>query len=234
MKKNNTVSIFLVDDHAMYRAGIRASLSKAGCFTPDIIGEAGSGTEFFAALASGIIPEMVILDIILPDTTGVEIARYLKTKHPDTKIIILSAEVTPELIHELLDIGVDGYMSKLAQIEDIQNAVCSVMGGVPYYGRSVMKIMYDIYITNQHKTALKQEKNQFKFFKKPTRTYPTLTERENEIAILLCEGMQLKEIGEKLNISPRTVESHKNNMFTKLGFSRMIDLIKYAVKEGLV
>ena len=91
-----------------------------------------------------------IMDIVLPDTTGVEIAKRLKTEHPNIKIIMLSSEVTHELIHELLDIGVDGYLSKLAQTEHIRNAVLSVMNGTPYYGRSVMRVMYDMCVTHQH------------------------------------------------------------------------------------
>lgn len=234
MNLDHILSIILVDDHAMYRAGIRASLSEAGCFTPKIIAEAASGAEFYAALSSGLMPDLVILDIVLPDTTGVEIARYLKIKHPDIKIIMLSSEVSPELIDELLDIGVDGYLSKLAQIDVIKSAVCSVMGGVPYYGRSVMKVMYDVCMTQQHKTTF-PTKNQPKLFTKKKDNAATMfTERENEIINLLCDGLQLKEIGEQLNISPRTVETHKNNILTKLGFSRISDLIKYAVKEGLI
>lgn len=233
MQRDEFVSIFLVDDHAIYRAGIRAHLQEAGCFTPKIIGEAGSGAEFSAALKSGLIPELIILDIVLPDTTGVEIARHLKNNYPEIKIIMLSSEVSPELIHELLDIGVEGYLGKLAQIEDIKTAVCSVMGGVPYYGRSVIKIMYDVSITHQHK-AVQQNNNHFRLFSKQHNSDSIFTTRENEVIALLCDGLQMKEVADKLNISPRTVESHKTNILKKMGFTRITELIKYAISEGLI
>lgn len=234
MNENNIISIFLVDDHAIYRTGIRSSLSSAGYFTPKIVGEASSGIEFFAALASGIKPDLILLDIVLPDTTGVEIAKRLKTEHPNIKIIMLSSEVTHELIHELLDIGVDGYLSKLAQTEHIRNAVLSVMNGTPYYGRSVMRVMYDMCVTHQHNIRNQQQQSKNAQYHSSTSKNNHLTSRENEVMNLLCEGFQIKEIAEKLFISPRTVETHKNNILKKLGFSRISELIKYALSEGLL
>lgn len=232
MQKDHFVSIFLVDDHAIFRAGIVSQLSQAGHFTPKIIGEAASGAEFFAAMSAGLIPDLVILDIVLPDITGVEIARHLKKEHPDVKILMLSSEVSPELIDELLNIGVEGYLGKSALINDIESAVCSIMGGVQYYGRSVMKVMYDVCVTRQFEAT--QRTNKIKFFNKPKSPAVNFTERENEIIELLCDGLLLKEIAEKLGISPRTVETHKNNILNKLGFSRITDLIKYALREGLI
>ncbi len=229
-------TIISVDDHIMYREGIRAVISRSTCFPMQLIGEAGSASEFFALLSKGLIPDLVLLDIFLPDESGIEIARRLKADYPEVKIIMLSSQVSEELIAEILKIGVDGYMNKLARKEDIQNAICTVIGGSQYYGRSVSKLMHDIYLAKQHAKDTTSEKSQ--------RTVKTaepchscdsiLTEREKEIISLLCEGITGKEIADKLGVSCRTIELSKSAILNKLGFSNSIDLVKYAIKEVIL
>lgn len=228
------VKIILVDDHALFRDGLNSSLQKMENLPVDIIGEAGSGAEFFMLLSPDNLPDLVLLDIVLPDMSGVEIARRLKKEYPDVKIIMLSAEVSEELITELLDVGVEGYLSKMARKEDIQTALRTVIGGCQYFGRSVAKMMYDIYLAQQQgkkapirKSAAKEKDS----LSKEEATF--LTDREKEIIRLLCNGLQIKEVAEELNISPRTVETHKSKILLKLGFSRITDLVKFAIKEGL-
>lgn len=227
------IKIIIVDDHALYRDGIRASVQNIENFPVSVIGEAGSGAEFFMLLASGKIPDLAMLDIGLPDISGVEIARRLKNEYPGVKVIILSAEVSKDLINELLDIGVEGYLSKMARKENIYVAISTVIGGCRYFGRSVSKMMYDIYLAqqkmNEHSMhgATKEDGTPVK------KNRSGLTEREKEIIRLLCNGLQTKEVADELNISVRTVETHKSKVLAKLGFSRMTDLIKYAIKEGL-
>lgn len=230
------VKIFLVDDHALYRDGIRAALSKLTCFQTKIIGEAGSATEFFLSISAGKVPDLLLLDIMLPDLSGVEIARRMKKDYPDVKIIMLSSEVSEELITELIDIGVEGYLNKLARKEDIHAALCAVVGGSQYFGSNVAKMMYNIYLnqqfaknTTQNKASLTAENQD----ENNTSDSITFTERELEIMRQLCDGKLIKEIAEELNISTRTVETHKNNILKKLGFSNLIDLVKYAIKEGI-
>lgn len=226
------INIILVDDHALYREGVRFSLQKMDNLPINIIGEAASGKEFFLMLAAGKVPDMVLLDIMLPDTSGVEIARRLKKEYPDVMIIMLSAEVSEELISELLNINVEGYLSKMAHRADIQTAIRTVIGGCRYYGRSVAKMMYDIYLAQQEGyKQLNSKKNKTSSIGK---SINQLTKREKEIICLLCDGLQTKEVADKLNVSPRTVETHKNKILLKLGFSRVTDLVKYAIKKGLV
>ncbi len=136
------INVILVDDHILYREGLRSAMHK---LPVRIIGEAGSGAEFFMLLESGKVPELVMLDIVLPDISGVEIARRLKAEYPGIKILMLSSEVSEKLSTELLDIGVDGYLGKVARKEDIAMAISTVIGGSQYFGRSIAKMMYDIY-----------------------------------------------------------------------------------------
>mgnify|MGYP001081114083 CR=1 FL=1 len=226
------VSLILVDDHALYRMGIRAAISRFKCRCKlTVLDEAGSGAEFFALLDNGKIPDLVLLDIWLPDTSGIEIARLLRSHYPAIKIIMLSAEVSEEIINQLLDIGVDGYLSKLARKDDIQQAICNVVAGNQYFGRSVSKMMYDIYVLKKHPFATKKQTS---WFSRPAQNDIQLTERELEVIRLLCDGCTVKEIAEKLAISARTVETHKANTLAKLGFSRTADLIKYAIREKII
>lgn len=226
MTTNSPVSVVLVDDHALYRVGVR-SVIEALSPTVEIIAECPSGAEFYALLEINIIPDLVLLDIFLPDTTGIEIAHFLKRKYPEMKVIMLSSEVSEESVSQLLEIGVEGYLSKLAQMSDLEKAIRTVLGGNHYYGQSIAKIMYDVYVAKKHDA--KPKKNIF-----IRKDEQILTNREIEIVRLLCDGYQAKEVAEKLNTSVRTIETHKTNVLRKLGFNNIAEVIKYAVKNGIV
>ncbi len=233
MALQNKLSAIIVDDHTLYREGIRSVIQKMTNSPIKIVDEAGSGAEFFLHLSEEALPDLVLLDIILPDMSGVEIARRLKTEYPQIKIIMLSSEVSEELISEVIEIGVEGYLSKLANKEDLEAAITTVIGGSQFIGRNVAKMMYDIYLNRQHQHSQSATKKTW-FGKSSKEGHDAVfTEREKEIIRLLCDGLQIKEVADKLNISPRTVETHKSKILAKLGFSRLTDLIKYAIKEGL-
>ena len=217
--------IVLVDDHALYRIGLHTTIAAMDDQL-SIIGECASSREFAMLLKRNIIPNLVILDIRLPDESGIDIARRLKNDHPQIKIIMLSSEVSNETVSELLELEVDGYLSKMAQMTDIEKAIRTVISGSHYYGQSVAKIMYDVYLMS---TVTKPKKKLFS-----TKTKDTLTPREIEIIQHLCNGDSAKEVGDKLNLSFRTIETHRNNILRKLGFNNTAELIKYAVKEGVV
>lgn len=222
----NAFNIILVDDHALYRLGVKTVISEK---LPEasIIGEYGSGKELFVHLDNGVIPEVIILDIIMPEMTGLEISKILKKTYPEIKIIILSSEADAETIQELLDINVDGYLSKLVVKEDLANAVKAVMEGNHFYGQDIAKILYDIYV------AKKMKKSKINIFFKAGKEV-ALTEREKEIIRLFCEGIGAKDIAQLLKLSIRTVNNHKFKVMQKLGFNNNIDLVKYAIKENII
>ena len=217
--------IILVDDHALYRIGLRTTIAAMDKQLT-IIGECGSGSEFTMLLQQNPIPDLVILDIRMPDESGIAIARRLKKEHPQIKIIMLSSEVSEETVSELLEIEVEGYLSKMAQMTDIEKAIRTVISGSHYYGQSVAKIMYDVYLV---KTGIAPRKKLFS-----TKNEHALTPREIEIIQYLCDGYSAKEVGDKLSLSFRTIETHRNNIMGKLGFNNTAELIKYAVKQGIV
>ena len=147
---------------------------------------------------------------------------------------MISSDVSEELIDELLDIGVEGYLSKLADENDIVTAVRTVINGGQYFGRCVSKIMYDLYLTRKRQES-SASKQRFPLWNKKTEAATFhLTPQEENVIRLLCDGLTAKEIGARLNVSTRTIETHKSKIMSKLGFSRTSDLIKYVIHSGIV
>lgn len=214
----NNLKIIIVDDHALFRMGVRSVIVDKLPHT-NILAEYGSGEKLLQQLTESDKPDIILLDIVMPGISGIETARQLKEKYPDIKIIMLSSEVTSEIINELLDIGVDGYLSKLVLKEDLAEAILSVAKDNIYYGQDITRIMYDAYIAGHNKKS-KQKVH--------------ITEREREVIELLCEGITMKEIADRLNISKRTIDTHKSNIMQKLGFRSTIELVKYAIRESIV
>lgn len=220
--------IAIVDDHALYRLGIRAAIEDnlSDC---EIVGDYCSGQELLVRLEKGnCIPDLIILDIVMPDMSGIEIARYLRVQYPEIRVMMLSSDSTPENVEKLLAIGVNGYLNKEVAENVLISAIQSIIKGEPYYGKCISKIMYDAYISKENSKKGKDslpEKNEETI---------KLTEREKDVIKLLCKGKSVKEIAFKLNVSPRTIDSHKANILQKLGFQNTIELVKYAVRKGLV
>jgi len=212
------IKVILVDDHALYRNGISTALSKL-CDDIQIVGEADSGEALFKLLNT-TSADIILLDIMLPDMNGIEIARRLHADYPLIKILVLSAENTAEMVSAMLDVGIDGFISKGATKDsDIREAIRSVMNGSEYFGKDISAIIYKVYVARN--SSLKTSK-------------PEFTKRELEIINLCREGLLCKEIAERLNISPRTVENHKNNIFDRLGLHSTSEVIQYALKYKII
>lgn len=210
MEKIKTI---IVDDHPLVRIGIKMELTSTDNIC--VIGEASSGLELLKLLES-TTPDIVLLDVLMPEMPGVETAKILKEKYPDIKILIISAESTEDTITTLVGLGVEGFISKRAQPNEIANAITTIFDGGDYYGDDISRILYKI---NNAKTEDETIE---------------LTARENEIVQLLCDGLSAKEIAARLFITHRTVELHKENIFKKLGFRNSIELVKYAIKNKIV
>lgn len=213
----NKKQLILVDDHSLYRIGLRDIITE---YIPQVtlVAEYGSGEELLKNLHDDLLPDLLLLDVVMPGMNGIETARIVREKYPEIKIIMLSAEVSKKYLEELLKIGVNGYLSKLANTEVLKKAIEEVIMGQQFWGREISKILYDIYISETQK-------------KKTTK--PTLTNTEEKIVLLLCEGLTIKEIAERLELSSRTIDTHKANIMRKMGFHSIVDIIKYAIKEGI-
>jgi DNA-binding NarL/FixJ family response regulator len=211
------INVLIVDDHELFRLGIASAIANRH---PDIrvVGEAESGRELFVLLAT-ITPDIVLLDIALPDMSGIEIARKLKMERPDIKILAISAENNAAAVQEMLDIGIEGFISKRQGGVDIfAEAVRAIMQGLEYFGKDISEIIYRIYVSKKRTTKISNE----------------FTEQEKRIIELCREGLPGKLIADRLNISLRTVDNHKNHIFRKLGISNSMEMVQYAMKNGII
>jgi len=211
------ITAIIVEDHEIYRLGLKSAFEKN---EPDIqiVAEAETGAEFFALLHAKTA-DIVLLDIGLPDISGIEIARRLKNEKPDMKILVTSTENTEETIKELVEIGIDGFVSKReGGVKTVVEAIRSIMNGQEYFGKDIAQIIYKIYVAK----------------KKTTEVTGEFTEIERKVIELCREGLQSKQIADRLELSPRTVENHKSRIFHKLGINNTIEMVQYALNNGII
>ena len=208
------IKLIIIDDHFLFRMGTKVTLSNSPLGI-EVVAEAASGKELFAVLET-TAPDLLLLDIMLPDMSGVEIAHRVKATRPEIKILLLSAEEPRKVIEQVLEAGVDGYISKSAEMREIEDAIVSVVNGLEYFGRDISKVIYDLFSSKK-----KREQEEARF-----------TVREMEIIQLCSQGLLVKEIAKRLDISPCTVKTHKTNIFHKLGINNSVELVKYVMSLG--
>ena len=211
------IKIMVVDDHKIVRDGIRALL--IGQNTIKYIGDAEDSESLFNFL-SKTQPNVLILDIQLPGKSGIDITHELKEKYPCIRILILSSNCDEENILNAVKAGVNGVLSKDTSKEELVTAINSVAAGECYFGEKINKIVYKSYI--------EQVSSQ------NTKPANCLSEREVEILTLLADGFTNKEIADKLFISPRTIDTHKANIMSKLNLPSTVELVKYAIRQGYI
>jgi two-component system, NarL family, response regulator NreC len=210
------ISIILADDHPVVRNGLYRIL-EANNFAR-ITGEASTGEEAMALIES-LKPSVAIVDIVMAGMNGLELTRLIKKTVPDTRVIVLSMYSQENYVLEALKNGADGYVVKDSSALEIVLAVQTVMEGKRYLSPRISQAALDAYVQRARKTVLDP--------------CDTLTNREREVLTLSVQGLSSREIGEKLSISPRTVETHRENLMRKLGLSGLPALISYALQKGL-
>ena len=208
-------SIVIVDDHVLFRLGIKGSLIGTDI---KVVGEAGSAKELFNLLPA-VKPDVILLDIILPDLSGIEIAQRLQKEYPDLKILILSSECNMEVVSKLINTNIDGFVSKVqCNTETLTCAIDTICNGFQYFGKDIAQLIHAIYIAKKNNREIVKE----------------FTERELEIIKLCHKGLLSKQIAQELNISTRTVDTHKQNIFKKMGITRTYDMVLYALNNGII
>jgi len=209
-------SILIADDHAILRHGLRNSLEENSDF--DIIADTDSGREA-VKLASELNPDIILMDITMPELNGMEATKQIITNNPEAKIIALSMHLDKLYVMGMLNSGASGYLLKSCSFKELQSAITEVLSGKTYLCSDVTQIVVDQALTNKAQ-------------KKPS-LLTVLSQREREILQLIAEGNNSKRIADILFISKKTVEAHKNNIKKKLGIKNIAGLTKLAIKEGL-
>ena len=211
------INAIIVDDHELFRFGTRTAI-ETNHLDIAIVGEAGSGAELFGLLKT-TTADIVLLDIMLPDINGIEIARHLKIEQPDLKILVLSAENAASTIEEMLNIGIEGFISKLnSNVDILAEAIRSIMQGLEYFGKDISEIIHRIYIAKKKTAEVSSE----------------FSEQEKRIIECCFEGLPSKLIADRLSISVNTVNWHKSNIFRKLGINSSLEMVQFAVKNGII
>lgn len=214
------IKIILVDDHDIIRDGIKALLILSKDI--EVIGEAGNSEELFELLKE-TKPDVLILDIELPTLSGLEIANIIQENFSDIKTLILSAKNDENTIFEAINAGVLGILPKTVKSKELTDAIYKVNSGEQFYSDYIADLMIKSYINKSKISKKFEEKKEAE-----------LSAREIEVIRCFTDGMIYKEIADKLNISVRTVESHKLNILKKLELKTIIDLVKYAIKNNIV
>jgi DNA-binding NarL/FixJ family response regulator len=214
------IRIFLVDDHQLVRDGIKSLLISAEEL--HILGEASSGRECFEKIAIEP-PDILILDISLPDTNGIEITKRISAEYPATRVLILSMYTNEDFIFNSVKAGARGYLPKNTSREELLNAIHAIYEGEEFFSDSISRIMLKSYVRKAKEDDMTSPGNSI-----------SLTTREIEILKLFAEGFINKEISDQLDISIRTVETHKNHIMKKLELKSTVELIKYAIRNKIV
>ena len=214
-----TVRILIADDHDLMRRGVRTLLEPHPGW--EICGEATTGREAVAR-AEELKPNIVILDISMPDLNGVDAAKRIKKASPDTEVLIFSAHYSDQLIREILEAGVRGYIVKSDSDRDLVIAVESLAKKKPFFTSRATEVM----LTSFSDGGPKQDVSE------PLRD--RLTTREREIVQLLAEGKSSKEVASSLNISVKTAETHRANIMRKLQIHTVSELVRYAIRNQIV
>ena len=211
-----TIRLLLVDDHAVVRLGLKMLLS--GEPDMEIVGEAGSAAEALAA-AEQLEPNVILMDIGLPDMTGIEATRAIRQRNPDAAIVALTIHEDEEYFFKMLDAGARGYVPKRAAPEELVTAIRAAAANEVYLYPSLAKLLVRDY--------LRQDAD-------PKTELEGLTEREQEVLSHLAEGRTNDEIAELLVISPSTVARHRENIMRKLNLHSRADLVRYAIRRGII
>lgn len=210
--------ILIADDHAMVRDGVKNLIRQNKDLT--VIGEAHSGNEALE-LFDKLQPDLLILDISMPDMNGMEVSRAILARNPNANIVVLSMYDDEDYISRCLEYGVKGYVVKNESGSELEYAIKTVLQGKNYFSRQAQDVIFKKYTQN-----VARKKNPEDNIK--------LTRRELEIIKLIAEGMTSQEMADKLFISHRTVETHRANLMKKIGVKNAIELVKKAQQLNLL
>lgn len=212
------IRLLLIDDHQVVRQGLRMMLDGE----PDleIVGEADTASQGLVE-TTRLKPDVVLMDIGLPDMSGIEATKEVKRLAPEVAVVALTIHEDEEYFFKMLEAGASGYVPKRAAPDELLTAIRVTASGEVYLYPSLAKLLVQDYLgegqTSRHESSLN-----------------LLTDREKEVLTLLADGLSNSEIGEQLSISPKTVARHRENIMAKLNLHSRTDLVKYAIRKGII
>ena len=215
MKK---IRILLVDDHKILRDGICSLLKEY----PDmeVVGEAADGKNALN-LVKELSPDMVIMDISMPDLNGIEATRKILADYPHIKVMALSMHYDKHFVSEIFKAGASGYLLKDCAFEEMAHAIRMIIDNKTYVNSQIASLVVESLMSDSPRSHNKH-------------AFSLLTEREKEVLQLIAEGKSTKQIASNLNVSTKTIESHRRQVMGKLNIRNIADLTKYAIREGLI
>lgn len=212
------IRIVIVDDHAILRSGLRMMLNAQPDIT--VVGEASAGRQGISE-AQRLLPDVILMDITMPDINGIEATRQIKQAHPDIRVLILTMHENDEYLFQALRAGANGYILKEAADTELINAIHIVQSGRFYLTPSAQTVMVGDYL---QRVRSGEEHD----------SYSDLTEREREVLKLVAEGLTNNQIADRLFISPKTVDTHRTHVMDKLNLHNRSELVRYAMRRGLL
>jgi DNA-binding NarL/FixJ family response regulator len=212
------IKVLIVDDHAIVRDGICSLLALAGDI--EVVGEAANGMEGLEKVGE-LLPDVVLMDIAMPVMGGLEAIRRIHKEFAGIKILALTQYDDKEHVFPAIQAGATGFVSKTAASSELAHGIRAVSAGESYLSPSIARLFVEDY----QSVALTEANND---------PYEQLTDREREMLKLVVEGYKTRQIAELLNITPKTVEGHKTSLMKKLGIHSNLDLVKYALRRGII
>lgn len=213
-----TARILIADDHELMRKGIATTLGEVPGWT--VVAQAENGRQA-VELAQSVRPDIVILDMTMPELNGLEATRQILANRTGERVLILTAHESEQLVREVLNAGAQGYVLKSDAGRALVSAVEALLDGRPFFTSKVARIVLDGFLRGADGAASSD----------PTQT---LSPREREIVQLLAEGKSNKEVARALGITVKTAETHRSNIMRKMQFASLSDLIRYAIRNNIV
>jgi len=212
------VRILLADDHTVIRSGLRLLLERHPEF--EVVGEAADGREA-VALAGELSPDVVVMDIAMPNLNGIEATNQIVRKRAETAVVILSMHSDEAYVMRSLKAGARAYLLKDSAEEDLVKSIRAVSEGKSFFSPAISRVLAEDYVRQLQRKGVED-------------SYELLTSREREILQLLAEGKSNKDMANLLNLSLYTIETHRSNILEKLNLHTIPELILYAVRKGII
>jgi len=226
----DTIKLMLVDDHDVVRTGLRSFLNTKPGF--EVVAEASNGRETLEKLKE-VQPDIVLMDITMPDMDGMETTRKLKKLYPDCQVLVLTVHADKQYFMKMMAVGASGYITKQAAADELVAAIQAVASGNIYLQPALARWLLEDYqrlAKNVASSSLddEEEKN------KDAVDLDTLSQRERQVLELVGEGLNNHDIGKKLALSPKTIARHRERIMKKLNMHSRTEMVKFAIRTGLI